>query len=82
MIFFGNFLINFKINIFFQVEVLFQQTRQKQALTTLNEAINGGKVTGAAKRKRGLEFDTMRSDNIGPGLSKRLKAIKTDRFTN
>jgi len=65
------------------VEVLFQQTRQKQALTSLNEAINGGKVTGAAKRKRGLEFDTMRSqDNIGPGLSKRLKAIKTDRFTS
>ena len=65
-----------------KVEVLFQQTRQKQALTSLNEAINGGKVTGAAKRKRGLEFDTMRSDNIGPGLSKRLKAIKTDRFAS
>ena len=62
------------------IELLFQQTRQKQALCSINEAINGGKVVGAAKRKRGLEFSSEPSDNIGPGLSKRLKAIKNDRF--
>ena len=62
------------------IELLFQQTRQKQALCSINEAINGGKVVGAAKRKRGLEFSSEPTDNIGPGLSKRLKAIKNDRF--
>jgi hypothetical protein len=64
------------------IELLFEETRQKKALNSINEAINGGKIVGAAKRKRGLEFDNKIDNTIGPGLSKRLKAIKSDRFNN
>ena len=60
------------------IELLFEETRQKKALHSINEAINGGKIVGAAKRKRGLEFDNKIDNTIGPGLSKRLKAHSYD----
>ena len=40
------------------------------------------KKVEAAKRKLAFEFSSKSSDNIGTNLSKRLEAIKNDRFKN